>query len=138
MKESNPQIDNEQRFIGLQNELIRQINITYPPQEDHPGVVIRVVSNEWDGGSQALMLGSDGEWGGKFDMMGWSIGNSPRVDLLIRAYAQIKDGTFQEISLGDDYNKDARENAYIQQHRGQLLGGLVLEMESTLQNLRND
>lgn len=138
MKDKDPQIDNEQRFIGLQDELIRQMNITYPSREGYPGVVVRVVSNEGDGRSQALMLGSNGEWGGKFDMMGWPIGKSPGIDCLIDEYAQITDEAFQKIYLGDDDHdeKEARENEYLQQHRGRLLGGLVLEMESTLQNLR--
>ena len=101
-------------------------------------MVIRVLTNERDGGSQALMLGSDGKWGGKMDMIGYDIDESPDTDILIREFAAIKDEAYQAIQfLADDDKGEATREQYLQQNRERLLQGLVTEMEARLQELRN-
>lgn len=98
MIDQEPTQDLEVRFAGLQHELIAQIGTTY--QEDlqkYKGVVVRIVSNEWDGKSEALLLGSDGKWSGKMDMMGWNIGEKPQLNELLEDYAEIKEPDFQRI-----------------------------------------
>src|SRR3989344_3658955 len=138
-KDTEPKVDLETKFVALKGELIKQIGITY--QEDlqqYVGVVIRVLTNEWDGGSQALMLGSDGKWGGKMAMMGWDIGESPSTDTLIREYAEIKDEGYQAIRLSDDDEaEEVKREQYLQENRGRLFLGLVTEMEIRLQGLKN-
>lgn len=112
MKDKEPQSDLEVRFGALQGELIAQINTTYQESlQEYKGVVVRVVTNEWDSGSQALLLGSDGKWSGKMDMMGWDIGE-PSLDDLLEDYAEIKDPEFdalkhEEYEAEETYTKSA-------------------------------
>ena len=138
-KDTEPKLDLETKFVALKGELIKQIGITYQENlQQYAGVVIRVLTNEWDGGSQALMLGSDGKWGGKMDMMGWDIGESPSTDTLIREYAEIKDEGYQAIRLSDDDEaEEVKREQYLQENRGRLFLGLVTEMEIRLQGLKN-
>ena len=138
-KDIEPKIDLETRFTALKDELVKRIGMTYQEHlQHHSGVVIRVLTNERDGGSQALMLGSDGKWGGKMDMIGYDIGESPDTDILIREFAAIKDEAYQAIQfLADDDKGEATREQYLQQNRERLLQGLVTEMEARLQELRN-
>lgn len=138
-KDNEPKVDNETKFNVVRDELVKQIGITYAERlQQYAGVEIRVISNEWDGGSQALLLGSDGEWSSKLDMMGWDIGENPDIDTLIRNYAEIKDESYQELKyLDDDESGDAARNQYLSENRDRLFEGLVSEMEARLHELKN-
>ncbi len=86
------------RVKRLTEEVVAQMNVAYPNTGEYKGTVMRIDSNEQDGGSEALLLGTDGEWSGKFDMSGYSIGKDPGIDDLLHEYASIKDPNYQAIA----------------------------------------
>lgn len=137
-KDTEPKNNPEARYFATKDELVKQMAITYQESlQQYSGVVIRILTNEWDGGSQTLMLGSDGKWGGKMDMMGWDIGENPDTSILIREYAEIKDKEYQAIRFPDDEVEEAKREQYLEENRERLFQGLVSEMEARLQELKN-
>ena len=138
MKDIEPKTNLEIKFAATKDELVKQINETYIDQsKDYSNVVIRVATNEWSGGSQALVLGSDGKWAGKFDMSGYEIGKNPSIDDLLFEYASIKDKDYQTLQAFKDETEEEEVLAeYIKKYRDRLLGELIGEMEERIKELK--
>ena len=128
-KDREPQSDLETRFAVLTSNLVAQMKNIQDSMEDPTGVVIRVVTNEWeDDGRQALMLNSGGNWSGRSYMMGWDIKNPSLEDLLVY-YAEIKVPGFQALMPEE-------RQAYVKENRERLSQGFITEMESSSTKLR--
>lgn len=141
MKEKEPQKNLDVQFEEASRELLKQIRKTYKKEiRNTAGVLVRVVTNEFDGGMQSLLLTSGGSWEAKFMMSGYSLGKKPGVDRLIQEYAEIKDKDYQNIALNgtDDEIVDTQQNLYLSQNREKLLKGLVGEMEERVKDLQKN
>lgn len=88
---------------------------------------IRIVSNEQEGGSSALMLHVNGGWSMKYDMMGCPLTN-PSLDELLLECASIKAKDFWML-------EDEEQEKYVQEHRVELLTGLIESMKEVLSGL---
>ena len=88
--------DLELRFTGLKSEIVQQMAVTHAEAlQQYAGVVIRIVTNEWDDGVSSLMLDNKGVWSGKTMMTGYDIGENPDLNQLLEEYAGIKEGFMQ-------------------------------------------
>ncbi len=95
----------EKRFYVLRDELIGKLKKSFESSTDnYGGLATRVVSNEWDGGDEALLIDNEGKWSGKSMMMGWEIGLNPPINRLLEIYADIKD---PEYLLLNDEEREA-------------------------------
>ncbi len=139
MKEKSEQAVLEERFKETQKTLVDEIKRNFKRGHKNTSVVIRVVSNEQEGGSQALCLTDKGSWEGKVQMMGYSIGKKPFMGDLLREYADIKDAEFQQIffSEQDEEAVALKQEAYLKLNQQKLLGGLISEMETRILELRS-
>jgi hypothetical protein len=96
MVDQEPQAIFEAKFVALKDQIVSQMAITYKDSlEEYAGVVVPIVFNEDYG--QSLMLGSDGKWSGRVDMMGYEVAGD--LNRLIEEYASITDPTFRAIEL---------------------------------------
>ncbi len=138
MKENLEVTNWGERFKTAKKDLVGEIKRNFKRGHKNTSVVIRVVSNEQDGGSQALCISDKGVWEGKVQMMGYSIGKNPRIEDLIREYADIKDQTFSALffSEQDEEAVALKQERYISENKEKLLQGLVSEMEARIAELR--
>lgn len=138
MKEKGEVTNWEERFKTAKTNLVNEIKRNFKRGHRDTSVVIRVVSNEWDGGSQALCISDKGAWEGKVQMMGYSIGKKPYIMDLVREYADIKDPDFSAIffSEQDEEAVALKQERYLTENKERLLMGLVSEMEARISELR--
>lgn len=138
-KDRESQLDIDTRFSVIKDELVRQLGIIYAKSnQQYRGIVASVISSERDNSLQSLVLGSDGRWGGRLDMMGVDLGDKPDKDMLIREYAEIKDEGYQEMRyLDDDASGNLARDHYLSENHSELFDGLVSEMEARLKEFKN-
>lgn len=138
MKEKGEVVNWEERFKTAKTNLVNEIKRNFKRGHRDTSVVIRVVSNEWDGGSQALCISDKGVWEGKVQMMGYSIGKKPYIMDLVREYADIKDPDFSAIffSEQDEEAVALKQERYLTENKERLLQGLVSEIEARISELR--
>lgn len=128
----------DEQFAALKKELVQQIMITYHEGVMHyRGIYIRVVSNERDGGDQALLLDSNGIWSGKCGMGGFEMGEDPSTDSLIEEYAEIQDDEYRKRLYSSDRAEKATSKQYFSENRERLFVELMNAMEARLQELRD-
>lgn len=138
MKEKGETVSWETRFKSAKTDLVNEIKRNFKRGHRNTSVVIRVVSNEQDGGSQALCISDKGVWEGKVQMMGYSLGKKPHITDLVREYADIKDPNFSAIffSEQDEEAVALKQERYLTENKERLLMGLVSEMEARIAELR--
>ncbi len=131
MKDKEPKPSQEQRFIFLTEEIVKQLkNI---PTE-YKGISATISRKDLEGGTRALYLDSDGKWSGRTQMMGYLLFDTNSV---ISEYASINDEDYQNLERAKDWRaNEIKRQEYIQENKKGLFNRLLKEMESTLQRLQ--
>lgn len=127
MKDNEPILDQEQKFILLRDEIVTKLKKSCPIEVETQCVCVS--TRETDGGTIGLYLSSDGNWSGRVQMAGWPMEINPSIESLLNQYAlTINDRGYKRL-----LNKgEEKMNKYVLKNKNRLLSGLLKEMDSTL------
>jgi hypothetical protein len=134
MKDKEPKLNPEQKFISLSEEIVSQLKKTCP---EHNTTFTGIVINDTPGGTRALVIDSNGNWSGRVQMMGWPIGINPKIDVLVSEYASVTDKDYQLLEQNEDHKSgEIKTKEFIQKNKERLFNGLLTEMESVIEKLK--